>query len=763
VLAELRLPAHELAAGLAQHGFAHRVDQPALFGQADELHRRHHAALGVQPAHQRFHAHHAPAGEVHHGLVDHVQLVVLQRTAQVVFQGGGAHHPFVHRIVEQHPAPAPGTLGFVHRHVGVAQQGLGQSLQMARPAFGCGVAVRDLGAVDDDPDAGCALHWRAAQQVGLGQVGEQPVGDGGHGRCVDHPVEHDHEFVAADACGDMALQVHAHHRVAGAQCVLQTFGDLAQQIVAAGVPQGVVDLLEAVKVHEQDREAITTVALGMRDRTLQPLHHHRAIGQLGQRVGACVGTQLLLQHAALGDVCETGDHAADVTVHVTLRFGVDQQPAQLALRRVHTDGLVEQRHAAAQRAHGGMFVDGVVAAVLTHGAPARVECTHVLHLSQAQAQQAFSGPVAVDDGAGRGLHHHTGRQGSPQRLQLALLMHARGDIGGHAHEAGQAAGLVVHRSQVDVEPDVTAIAAPTQPLIAQTVALCQGLQQPEAHRGVFTRVTQQLVHSLTLHIVWRPARGAFECSIDPLHAVVGVGDQHDGRRAFGHQRQALHVGRLRGQAPHAAAHGARGRLHHRDGQQAQQGQQTGQAPMQAAIHGFAARLGRLEQAGVQLLGRSQRRQNRRVQVHRLQAQARLCFQQVGPLQAFGALQQFGMPRPPLHQGLRLRRRPFAGTGRVGGQQSVKSLGVRRRARQQGRHFLGPHAARGGCGIQQHRHGVLDARDHHPLLAAQFQHLGIHQAGFLLTMHQPALQQHRQGHDTEGQVHRRTHIPDAPMR
>ena len=69
-------------------------------------------------------------------------------------------------------------------------------------------------------------------------------------------------------------------------------------------------------------------------------HHHRAIRQLGQRVGAGVGTQLLLQHAALGDVGEAGDHAADVTVHVTLRFGVDQQPAQLALRRVHTDGLV---------------------------------------------------------------------------------------------------------------------------------------------------------------------------------------------------------------------------------------------------------------------------------------------------------------------------------------------------------------------------------------------------------------------------------------
>ena len=33
---------------------------------------------------------------------------------------------------------------------------------------------------------------------------------------------------------------------------------------------------------------------------------------------------------------------------------------------------------------------------------------------------------------------------------------------------------VVHRPQVDVEPDVTAIAAPAQPLIAQAVALCQG-------------------------------------------------------------------------------------------------------------------------------------------------------------------------------------------------------------------------------------------------------------------------------------------------
>ena len=90
---------------------------------------------------------------------------------------------------------------------------------------------------------------------------------------VRHVGEHDGELVAADA----------RYRVAVAHRLLQPQRHLLQQLVAAGVAQGVVDRLEAVEVDEQRRER-HIAALGLHDDLRKVVGEQRAVGQPGQRV-----------------------------------------------------------------------------------------------------------------------------------------------------------------------------------------------------------------------------------------------------------------------------------------------------------------------------------------------------------------------------------------------------------------------------------------------------------------------------------------------
>ena len=81
-------------------------------------------------------------------------------------------------------------------------------------------------------------------------------------------LEH-HEFVAAEP----------RHEILRAQHVAQPVGDRAQQLVAAGMTQGVVDLLELIEVDKQQCRQLVGV---MRDRQ-QPFDLVAEIEPVGQR------------------------------------------------------------------------------------------------------------------------------------------------------------------------------------------------------------------------------------------------------------------------------------------------------------------------------------------------------------------------------------------------------------------------------------------------------------------------------------------------
>ena len=153
-----------------------------------------------------------------------------------------------------------------------------------------------------------------ANVVGLAQHLQQA---GGHALSVGigaHVVEQHHKFVATQSGCDLLRRVG--HGVPGAQAALYAAGNLAQQLVAHVVAQGVVDLLKAVKVHKQQGKF---VVWGL----ARPVNHHfhaveqlHTVGQLGQHVGVGLAAQLLFEVFVHIDVVHNARHAQG------LAFGV---------------------------------------------------------------------------------------------------------------------------------------------------------------------------------------------------------------------------------------------------------------------------------------------------------------------------------------------------------------------------------------------------------------------------------------------------------
>ena len=76
-----------IAAGLAQYPAAELENHAGVFGQRNEIGRRHGTALRMLPAHQGFHTDHAPLG-IDLGLIVQRQLVLRQRQTQIGLQAG---------------------------------------------------------------------------------------------------------------------------------------------------------------------------------------------------------------------------------------------------------------------------------------------------------------------------------------------------------------------------------------------------------------------------------------------------------------------------------------------------------------------------------------------------------------------------------------------------------------------------------------------------------------------------------------------------
>ena len=79
----------------------------------------------------------------------------------------------------------------------------------------------------------------------------------------------------------------------------QALGDLHEQEITRRVAEEVVDLLEAVEVEEEDRDAVATRGL---ESVLDAIAEQRPIRQGRQRVVEGGVDELVLEHLSLADV-----------------------------------------------------------------------------------------------------------------------------------------------------------------------------------------------------------------------------------------------------------------------------------------------------------------------------------------------------------------------------------------------------------------------------------------------------------------------------
>ena len=182
------------------------------------------------PAHQRLDADDVAGLQLQLGLVVQHELVARERLAQLAEALEPRRAVVVALAVEQLELGAE-VLGRVHRRVGAAQQ-------RGRVA----AVVRVAG----DADRRLDVHGDAADQELAIERGAQPPRDLEAGLGAVAAADEHGELVASEPREQVLL----------ADLAAEALGDLAQQLVAALVPEDVVDLLEAVEVDEQQREAV---------------------------------------------------------------------------------------------------------------------------------------------------------------------------------------------------------------------------------------------------------------------------------------------------------------------------------------------------------------------------------------------------------------------------------------------------------------------------------------------------------------------------
>ena len=222
-------------------------------------------------------------------------------------------------------------LGAVERDVGVAQHLVGGRLLAA-------VDERDARrGRDGEPPAGELERLRERVQEVAGHL---PGGFRRGARLEQHG-----ELVAAEARGG----------VAGGEPLRQPAGADAQELVARGVAERVVDLLEVVQVEEEDGEALLRGGARV-ERVLEAVDEQRAVREVGQRVVERAVGEPVLQRDAVRDVAGIDDGAADGRVVEEVRALVLDPPVgAVAVAPAHEQRAVDGARAVQQalvlRAH----------------------------------------------------------------------------------------------------------------------------------------------------------------------------------------------------------------------------------------------------------------------------------------------------------------------------------------------------------------------------------------------------------------------------
>ena len=252
------MPLAQLTAGLVQNPFADIDNAAVLLGQGDEQVRRDQSPLGVLPAQQCFDADHFMAGIADLGLVDQIELIALQRTAQVLVEFTTHTHFAVQAGDIELVAIARAGLGQHHRLLGLLQQFLG---------------IVTIVGKQGDADGCTQADALLTELQGRGQVVEYRLCEL---RClvglIDPGLDQGELITAQSGEAAQAPAVGA-----------QTVGNRHQQTVTGLVTELLVYFLEVVQAAAEDGHA-TLAPAGISQNAGQLLLQHAAVGQAGQGV-----------------------------------------------------------------------------------------------------------------------------------------------------------------------------------------------------------------------------------------------------------------------------------------------------------------------------------------------------------------------------------------------------------------------------------------------------------------------------------------------
>ena len=226
------------------------------------------------PAEERLDRGDAPRPQPNLRLVVEDELAALERPSELADHGEPADRVLVLGGVVDGVAPA-GALGHVHRDVRALKQKVDRATVVGR---------------ERDPDAGIHLQGQLLEPEGFGEDTLDPLHQLAD-RGALQVGEDESELVAAKP----------RDRIAGAQAGAQTLAELAQQLVAARVADGVVDLLEPVEVHQQHSHGRVR-ALCVRERLCDAVVEEPAVRKIGQRVVQRLVRKLVLGLPALDEL-----------------------------------------------------------------------------------------------------------------------------------------------------------------------------------------------------------------------------------------------------------------------------------------------------------------------------------------------------------------------------------------------------------------------------------------------------------------------------
>ena len=292
------------------------------------------------PADQRLEAGELVRGKARDRLIEHRDLPLLERLAEIAFERQPAVVLAAHRGGEDLDAVGAGALGPEHGDLAFAQQILRRRLHPV---------------IDHDADRGGEHDLLAADLHRRAQRAAHALGKSGHLARIGLGDHENGELVAAET-GERVLRIEmAGEPAAKGQ----------QHAVADGEAEALVDVLEAVDVDEHHRGAVHLPFAGAGDGALQAIEEQLAVGQAGQAVMHGVVHQPLMRALEAGDVAHQSDAAQEPGIVARRRAGAELVPeiaavlalqAELGLQLAALVLLQRPQHQAEALAVGGMHV-----------------------------------------------------------------------------------------------------------------------------------------------------------------------------------------------------------------------------------------------------------------------------------------------------------------------------------------------------------------------------------------------------------------------